>query len=204
MDNEILLFDFDGVIVDSIKLCFSLLKRSLPDLDYFKWQKWSEGVVLEEMKAYVTEPIQKKYFEDYRRGIMAVAPVPGVPEVLKRLAAAYHVLIISSSSSEAIDAYLVKYGLRRYISGIFGFEDGESKAEKIKMIIKANDIQPVKALMVTDTLGDVIEANSAGAKVLAVTWGMHEYKQLLKGTPALIIAKPEEIIGGVSKIFKIS
>ena len=79
------LFDFDGVIVDSIGISYAINKEWDVNLEYSRWQSWFEGNVYQGIDSYlVKEETQIEFFKKYKVGLNDLLPVDGIGEVRAR------------------------------------------------------------------------------------------------------------------------
>ncbi len=124
-----------------------------------------------------------------------------MPEIVRRLAAKYHLTIISSAKDKTIKKFLKKHKVIKYFNDILGYDSHTSKIEKIRKIIKKYKAGPKNCLFITDTLGDIIEAEKCRVKSLAVIDGFHPKSILQKGKPAIIIKDRSKIIPAINKFF---
>ena len=113
MKKELVIFDFDGVIVDSLQLAFSISKEAMPDLEYKEWQSWFDGNFYKEMREELSDKKSiDRFFQRYNKKVVNLAPIKGIVEVISGLAKKHALVIISSSSEKAINNYLAKYELK--------------------------------------------------------------------------------------------
>jgi len=78
----------------------------------------------------------------------------------------------------------------------------ESKVHKIKLLLEKYSMSPENTIFVTDTLGDIKEAQECNVPTLAVTWGFHARETLEKGNPTKIIDHFEELEPAIHEILK--
>ena len=64
---------------------------------------------------------------------------------------------------------------------------------ELKFLLKKYSLTPKDCIFVTDTLGDIIEANDVNVKTIAVDFGYHSRTVLSKGKPFAIISDLNEI-----------
>jgi len=203
MKKKIIIFDFDGVIVSSMQLCYRLNQKDIPDLEYSEWQSWFEGNFYKSIRPELSgEDYQLPFFEKYNRGVVEILPVEGIKKVIEDLAQKFTLTIISSGTRKAIEQYLKKYDLSSFFEEILAREIHHGKVEKIHMILDRYKVEPTDTLMVTDTVGDIKEAHIAGIKSLGVIWGVHDQEKLTEVSPHFIATNPDEIIAGVKQILK--
>lgn len=205
--EKLFLFDFDGVIVDSldvyerrVRLCLekmdSNVVKSREDFlalfeDNFYEAIEKRGVdVLEFMKASRALPIEDDYDQ-----MIPFAPMLPVLEKLKK----DHILVvISSNVSHIIHAILSKYRYDALFREVLGTEAGFSKQDKIRNAMTRFHTKTDSAYYIGDTVGDMKEARLAGARTVAVTWGWHDRTRFEKVQPDYIpdyiIETPEELL----------
>jgi phosphoglycolate phosphatase-like HAD superfamily hydrolase len=76
-----------------------------------------------------------------------------------------------------------------------------SKVEKIRMVFSKYNTDAEHCVFVTDTLGDIREANVLNVKSIGVSWGFHEKERLEIGNPFKIIYKPGELLRVINDAF---
>lgn len=205
MANKIVFFDFDGVIVQSSPLIFDITKEFIADVEYSELQKWSEGNIfnqkLREDDGYDEVSHARYYLEQYSKRVKDLVPVEGMEEVFKKIKdLGFLLIIISSSSQEAIGDFLVKVNLKKYFSDVLGKETHFGKVEKFKLMFKKYKVKAAETLMVTDSIGDVKEAMEVKIKTIGVVWGIHDGKRLKETGADFIAERSEDIVKGVKKI----
>ena len=202
LKSKIVLFDFDGVIVNSCQLSWEINREWISDLTYGEIQDWAEGNVYDKkLRDNVEELHYELYFEKYREQIVQLVPVEGIDRVISDLdLQGFKLVIISSSDENSIKNFLVKYDLDKYFTEILGKCFNPSKVEKIKFVLDKYKIKAEKTLIITDSVGDVKEAHEAGIKAIGVTWGLHEKERLEKNSVDFVAEEPNNILEGVKKI----
>lgn len=208
-NNEtFILFDFDGVIVDSFHLGLAFNHQFNPSLTAEEYKQMHEGNVIEEFRKREpekSEEMHKKgsdqFYTFYSQGILSEEPVGGIVEVLSSLAEAHRLVIISSTINAPIQQFMDQHGLSRFFDKILGGDVHPSKVEKIKMVFKEYKTDAAHCLFVTDTLGDLREAAKVDVSALAVDWGFHDRETLQKGNPVALVDQPHQIIPAVDSYF---
>lgn len=206
MPTNYLLFDFDGVIVDSFGPAFEVNKLICPKISEDDYRKRFEGNINDWKKVDMKHDEECRhdidFFTEYiPRMAKEVKVVDGMDEVIKNLAKSYKLIIISSTISVPIRELLEKFGLVSYFTEIMGNDVHKSKVEKIKMVFAKYGVNSSNCVFITDTLGDLREASLTGVKAIAVDWGFHSRETLLKGEPFAIVDRPEELEGAVERVF---
>lgn len=203
--RKIVAFDFDGVIVDSIKLSYDINKELMPDLDYEDWRTWSNGnfheIVRKRNDIKFNDDNYRYYRKRYNKEVLKILPIAGINNILNKMNEKYTLVVISSNSQKSIELYLKKHNLIHYFQDLLGEETSQSKVEKFKFVIKKYNTNSENLLLITDSLGDIKEANELNIKSLAVLWGIHDHSTLNLAAPHSIIARPEEILDSVESIW---
>lgn len=201
---QTLIFDFDGVIVDSFNACLDAMRLYDPTLTSEKYRKMFEGNIFESLEEEYPEDIsvetqneninndQSDFFEEYYKRIENIQPKKEMVELIKSLQDK-NLYIVSSTSEEKIDLYLEKYNLRQYFKRIMGPETSKSKIQKLKMILEIEQISPFGTIFITDTLGDLKESEKAQIPAVGVTWGFHSKEVLSRGKSIQIIDDPVQL-----------
>lgn len=207
MKNEFILFDFDGVIADSFQTAFEVQKMICPKMTDSVYRKRFEGNINdweEPINVHTKECCHDiNFFEEYiPRMKKEVKIFPGIKEALTELEKRYNMIVISSTITSPIKEFLKKYDLADCFVEIMGNDIHKSKVEKIKMVFEKYTNETEKFIFITDTLGDMCEAQRMKVETIGVTWGFHTTEVLLKGKPFKLVKQPKEILKAVSEYFK--
>jgi phosphoglycolate phosphatase len=206
-----IIFDFDGVIVDSlevwgdafISVCnhhgYGHLSTQKAFLDLF------DGNMHESMqKAGISEvTIQEmieKLVEDYASNMHKVELFKGIDKMLLELAGIGEIYVVSSNFTDLVQNFWNSHRLAK-CEEILGGDKEKSKVKKIEGIGKK--LPDHEALYIGDTKGDMIEGKLAGAKTVAVTWGWHSAEKLKEGKPDYVVKTPDELVLLTKKILEI-
>ena len=200
---QILLFDFDGVIVDTFGVSYRSMRTVVPNPpDEDGYRSWfngnvydNEDVRLDGIRVDENDP----FFKIYTPLLMEQEPVSGMVEVIKELHSDHRMVVISSTISSPIKDYLDKHNLSRHFDKIYGGDVHKSKVAKIKMVFTEFKVESDGCIFVTDTLGDMREAAKMGIKSIGVTWGFQKLESLQKGNPIAIANSPNELIALLKK-----
>ncbi len=200
------MFDFDGVIADSLGTVLSVHQDLLPGLKPEKYLKALEGNINDwDWKKDLDPDADFKdvnFFDHYiPRMKREVVIFKGMDRVVQSLSENYNLVIISSSLSEIIAEFLEKNKIRDCFLKIMGSDIDPSKVKKIKMVFREYNIGPDQCVFITDTLGDAREANQVQVGVIGVGWGFHSKEILAQETCFRMVDRPEEIRSAVSDYF---
>ncbi len=194
-----IIFDFDGTLVDSLDVNLKCINLIAEKYDY---NKVSENSIkrkpfreifiedlklsLSEVEAFIRE--QKMLLENNLDGFKIHRGIKGL---LKKLSVRYKLGIVTSNSS-----YVVRKVLERYSLNVFDFIHSD-----LALFGKERILKNYKGVYVADEVRDIIAARKAGIKIISVTWGLNSKELLLKNKPDFIVDKPKQIIEIVEKLF---
>jgi len=196
------MFDFDGVIADSLEIFRASLANTcsgqgIPapcDSDIFL--RIFDGNMIDGMKglgvsADVLPAVLSGMGLRLANAMDRYPPFPGMPDVLAKLAADAPVYVITSNLTAVVRSYIDRYGIRG-VRDVLGSDREPSKQAKISgLIAQWPGRQPV---YVGDTLGDMEEAHAAGALAVAATWGWHDKARLQRGRPDHVALRPTDLL----------
>ena len=203
--KKFILFDFDGVIVDSFAPAYEVNKMICPSSSEEEYRRKFEGNINDWTKGVFTHDEKCNhsidFFAEYIPKMKNVGIVAGMDEVIKTLAQSYTLIVISSTLSAPIQELLEKYNLAQYFTEIMGNDVHKSKVEKMKMVFQRYAISNKECVFITDTLGDMREALQTEVATIGVSWGFHTRETLMKGQPFKIVESPSELVSAVSGYF---
>ena len=197
------LFDFDGVIVDSLDVyektvtdCLDVIGQPLTRgreefLELFDGNFYEslveKGVDLDRFMNASVEILAKINYADMR-------PFPAVGPVLRELKKNHPMVVISSNDTPTIQEALGLYGLDGIFDDVLGSDFMLSKKDKILHIIDKYHVEKHDIYYIGDTTGDIREGREAGVKTVGVTWGWHTKDKMLAAAPDYLFDKPEDLL----------
>jgi phosphoglycolate phosphatase len=193
---KLIIFDFDGVLVDTLDVNFSINKSADPSITLEKYIAHFEGNIYDAVKLGKKKAIPD-FFKHYNLKTRRLTVPEEIKNVLKNLSHNFQLAIVSSTPSASIKTILSREGADTYFKDILGQETHTSKVVKIKMLLQKYNVDPMDAVYVTDTTGDVREARECDVRSVAVTWGFHTKETLQKVNPAFIVDNPEELMSAI-------
>ncbi len=198
---KIILFDFDGVIVDTFSFCYRIID-SRDSLSESEYRARFEGNINAAPKKTPQDPNAKPFdFQgQYLTELLNCQPNKEIKTVIQELAKDHTLIIISSTISPSIAQYLEVIGLRGCFAEILGNDVEKSKVKKIQSVLERYAVKPMETVFITDTLGDIKEASECGVRSIGVTWGYHSKETLEQGKPCRIVERPEEIPMEIKRI----
>lgn len=199
--RALVMLDFDGVIVDSLKLFSAAFILACQANSFYgvsteeEFLKLTEGNFFDGIMKFGLdvntvdsilnnfEMRQKEYLDNCELFL-------GMDEAIKKLSEKNKVFIISSNLSDAAFRILQKNSINCY-EDIIGGEQERSKVNKIKNTMAR--YPNLTSYYVGDTMGDIIEGKQAGVKTIGVSWGWHGALKLSREKPDFIVNSPQEL-----------
>ena len=137
MGKKIVLFDFDGVIMDSYRTAFAVGKIVCPNLSEEHYRQFFEGNIFEQLNSgdIHSELCRHEDFWDHYIPKLKQdgSLVPGMDTVVRLLTQEYRLVIVSSGQSSFLQDFLDEHELASYFIGIMGNEIHKNKHKKIKI-----------------------------------------------------------------------
>ena len=197
---KIIIFDFDGVIINEYLTHYELSKKQIRYLSEDEFKGLFEGNIhseREKLKSRDTGFDIKHHFDEHKKKVLIEPEIRGT---LKELSKKFILGIISSAKESGAIECIKKSQLEGVFSFVYGFETHKLKTEKFNLVFDKFNVSKNECLFVTDTLGDILEATKIGIKTVAVDYGYHDKKTLMKGNPIKIISNLSELKDVVKNI----
>ena len=197
---KVIIFDFDGVIVNEYSMHYELSKKQIRGITEDEFKKLFEGNIhteREKLKSRDTGFDLKHHFNEHEKTVLIES---GISKTLKELSKKYVLGIISSAKESGVVECIKNSKLENVFSFFYGYETHKLKTEKFNLVLQKFNISKDECVFVTDTLGDILEAKKIGIKTVAVDYGYHNKNTLLKGNPIKIISKLSELKDVVKNI----
>ena len=191
-NKKAIIFDFDGVIADSLGIAFEVNKLKRATLTLERYQAAFNGNIYD--AAFQEEvTLEIDFPEEFSKRLMQLEIDPLKKYYIRKLSDDFHFFIISSSMSDAISAYLSKHEILNHFTEILGADIHTSKVTKFHMIFDQHNLKPDDVIFITDTSGDIAEAKKVGIKTtVGILGGYQTEENLQKGDPMCIVKDFEE------------
>tara|TARA_Y100000310_G_C20666513_1_gene807801 strand:- start:65 stop:694 length:630 start_codon:yes stop_codon:yes gene_type:complete len=204
-----IIFDYDGVIVDSFHHVYEVYKvicqeLSIPCPESLVEFRRIYGYNSKECNKNLGIKDYGKASKIFKREILKrnVKIFPGIKEVLRKLSKKYKLILISSAYKEEVIQKLERFSISNNFSDIIGKMEYEKRLNKTESIIKTIEkigIKKDEVVLIGDRDVDYEEGRKAGLKyVILVEYGWGYDKE--KISQKTIIKKPEDILKAVITI----
>lgn len=204
-NKKLIMFDFDGVLVNTLPMAYEIHKEKNPHFSWDSFKSLSDGNFHEAYSRMLEDGKHvhpENYPEDYNKNLITLTIEDILHDAVLALASEYVLVIVSSTSNSFIESFLKKENLFECFAGIYGFDFDKSKVIKIKSILEKYKILPQNTVFITDTLGDIKEANECNVPTIGVTWGLHTKETLKKGKLIDIIDNPQDLVPTIKNVLK--
>ncbi|MBI2232897.1 MAG: HAD family hydrolase [Candidatus Aenigmarchaeota archaeon] len=199
-----IIFDWNGVIADSLKLDHQLFLKDVKSLkltvpkslefyrDLFNSNMYENLLRIGFPKEMLIE--DKNYKEVYMKNMNKTRIFLGMKAVLKILHKKYKIALITSNYDITVNTFNKKYGIDKFFDLILTADTHKYKTEKVRMFLERFSLKKDEVIFIGDTLADIKVCKKSGLKIIAVTWGYHDKSRLKKADPDFIANKPKDIL----------
>jgi len=201
---SLILFDFDGVLADTIEDMIRFAQESCDELGVKHNVILSDLSMLEPMSFYqygrkceVPDELLENFVQlclnKFAQKETQPAIFHGMKEVLAKLSN-NDIAIVTGNTSQNVRSFLREYNLDSYINAIFGVDKPGSKTEKILMAKDQLSSNQEPVFMIGDSVSDIESAKTANVKSIAVSWGHQDIRLLINARPDYFVKTPFELL----------
>ena len=203
--SRALVFDFDGVLADTLGDMLRFAKQVCADLGYPCTPSPADLEALDRMSFadYGRQlGLPQERLDDFCRGSFALfssrqEPPPifdGIGEVVARLAATHKIGIVTGNIDRVVRDFLQRHGLAGAIHAVLDVNAPGSRADKIRQMTEVLGEPASKTYVIGDAVSDFRAARQAGAKSVAVTWGHQSRAKLARAGPDHWVETPADLL----------
>jgi len=201
--QQVIIFDYDGVIVDSLSIFMKFFFDACKQYGYDNLATKQEflalfyGNMFEQMMVRgMDKNTILNFVSHIKKGLIThqqeIYLHPDIKPVLEKLALHHKLIISTSNETSVVFEYLKLRKMDEIFEGIYGSDIEPSKVKKIKMI--QNKVNENNFTYIGDTVGDIKEAKQANITSVAVTWGWHSKNVLSKAQPDHMVHHPMDLL----------
>lgn len=221
MADKLIVFDFDGTLIDSRESFGVALKefseaRGLPhdhdklSVGYVSPMKYDLGwgVPLEQQETLLNalmDYIQEQTLQ-HRKFIPPL--FAGALQMLTDIGDSYDLALVTARDRPTTQVILEEHGLNRFFPHVRTLccarERGytiKPAADSLHCLWKDTGHSASQTIVIGDTTADISMAHNAGAKSIAVTWGLHPESKLQTVKPHTFARHMQDISALVAQLF---
>ncbi|MGZ4201155.1 MAG: HAD hydrolase-like protein [Thermoleophilaceae bacterium] len=215
---EVVLFDLDGVLVDSqlaISGCINhalavegFAERSAERLHRFIGAPLAAAfaeLTAEPLESAVVRSCVARYRERYAEvSVRDTSVVSGIPEVLGELYGRFRLAVATSKPGLFAEPLLEGVGLRGFFELVVGSDPDatvETKATTIGAALRL--LGAGSAVMVGDRQFDVLGAHANGLPCIGVTWGAGSRQELAAAQAEAIVEHPRMLPPAIAGLLRV-
>jgi phosphoglycolate phosphatase len=212
MKYGLLVFDWDGTIIDSASTIADCIRLAAGDLglDVPTKEQASHviGLGLHDALRYAVPQLRPEQMSEfvsrYRSHFLiredAMGLFDGMRELIESMSKVRTLAIATGKSRRGLDRALEATGLKAYFRSSRCADETNPKPHPAMLLelMEELDTQPGSTLMIGDTSHDLEMARAAGVAALAVTYGAHPETNLRACAPAACVGTVAELGGWLS------
>ena len=209
----LIIFDYDGVLADTLddlvqfgqEACNKLrvqhlvTKDDLNNLEVMSFASYGKACDVPE---HLVDEFVRICLSLFAEKKSPPAIFKGLSSVIRYLSIHHRIAIVTTNSSQNVNAFLVEHDLDGLIHAVSGVDMPGSKAQKIAVARNRlfENRKQESVFMVGDSLSDVLAAKEASVASVAVTWGHQSLENLLRGNPDYVVSTPHDLIKVVEPV----
>lgn len=194
--DKILIWDFNGTIIDDVQLCMDietdmLQQRKMafvPDLEWYRDHFCFPVETYYRMMGYTFESesfgeVSEEFNRAYDARFSECRLAAGFEEKLQEaLQKGYRNIILSASRQDNLEKQCRMLGIREYFAAVIGTDDlyAASKVERAIRWMKETDIEPEQCMYIGDTLHDLETIEALGIRKYMLVSGGHQSRRILE------------------------
>jgi len=208
MKYDLIVFDWDGTLLDSAGAIVRAIQAASRDLDLpvpdDHRARHVIGLGLADALQHAVPELKPEHYQDmvdryrhhYLSGDHELSLFDGVPELLRDLQSAGHTLAVATGKSRlGLERALDHSALRPFFLATRCADECHSKPhpQMLEELMIEFGVAPEATLMIGDTSHDLLMATNAGVDALGVTYGAHTHKHLLEHKPLACLHSIKEL-----------
>jgi phosphoglycolate phosphatase len=208
---DLVMFDLDGTLVDSLPDIAAALNQTLRHAGIAPLSHAQVAVYVGDGAAKLvqralpddTDPaalaeLVTLFRADYAQHLcVETRAYPGIEAVLRRLSSSLPLAVLTNKPSDLARPLLAALGLDGFFAHVIGDGDGFARkpdAEAGRWLLRHHGVDAPRALVIGDGLPDIRFAHALGAPATAVTWGYVTPALQAAERPTWSVDAPEQLL----------
>jgi phosphoglycolate phosphatase len=212
---DLLVFDWDGTLMDSEARIVGSLRAAIGDLGWESRETTALrniiGLGLREaaLQLYpdLSDTAFNRFVDRYRHHFLFAHPAPselfpGAADTVRELhRRGYRLAVATGKGRQGLNRVLADTGLRQFFHATRCADETASKPhpQMLLELMEELDVEPARTLMIGDTEYDMEMARNARTPALAVSYGVHERERLLQHAPRDCIDAIDRLISWLDR-----
>ena len=205
MKYPVIVFDFDGTLVDSfdpaLEYLFEVLlpkyrvknleKKNLESLRQMSFGELMTFIPWGFIKIWPLIWEVKKWHD---KNLHLVSLYPEIPDMVRTLAeAGFTMMILTSNSKDNVQQVLRRYNVERYFEDIWESHGLFNKPKTLRKVMHHYGLKAKEMIYVGDEIRDVKACKKVGVPIIAVTYGFNAREGLAKYDPEYLVSSPRRL-----------
>jgi HAD superfamily hydrolase (TIGR01509 family) len=208
---KVVIFDFDGTIVDSLETVICVLNQLAVEFGYpvaqpeeieqLRNMSSREIIQRSQVAPYKLPFLLRRVRQELNREIERLEPIPEMKPTLLALKQQGHQLgIVTSNSSQNVRAFLKAQALEHVFDFVSTGLALLGKSRVLQRLLKRQQLHPANAIYVGDETRDIEAARRIGIPSVAVSWGFNSSQILATENPNFLIHQPGDLLQVVADL----
>ncbi len=207
---QLIMLDLDGTLIDSvadIALAVNRMRRhfGLPEIALTQIRQWvgrGAEVLLDKVMADAPSAFRGEasvcFAEAYREAVHVHTTLyPGVEDFLQQWQAICPLVCITNKAMQFTRPLLESLAMTRFFSLILAGDSFVEKKPHPRALLHALQyfsVEARQALMIGDSRNDILAAQAAGVRCIALNWGYNHGEPLEESSPDWIVNEIRELL----------
>lgn len=203
MPYQLIIFDFDGTLADSLtpavaaynRIAAQLHLKPIDDIEAARSMPTRQLLKQLGIRFWRLSKVVRAYRMAVADEAHEVRLHPGIVEAITHLAASgYRLGVLSSNSEENIRTCLRANGVEEHFAFVVGYPKLFGKAKALRKILRTERLDRSGVLFIGDELRDIEAGRKAKVATAAVTWGFHAEKMLIPSSATYLLRQPTDLL----------
>ena len=204
-DRDVILFDFDGTLADTMllgwavynRMALSLRLKKIEEAELQELREMSSREALHSLgiRLHRLPAVAARLRKELNKEISQLKPIAGMKEAITLLHGAGFVLgVVTSNSEKNITDFLSNHKMIHHFSILKTGASVFGKSVLLNNLIKEHGLDRSRVVFVGDESRDIEAARKSKIQHIAVSWGFQSGKVLSRFNPDVILDEPPDLV----------